>query len=61
MVQASLATKTQSFGLVREEIEHTIGQAEQSLERFQENRESGEDLLELCRLPEPASWHFLAR
>jgi|AntDeeMinimDraft_4_1070355.scaffolds.fasta_scaffold00088_45 hypothetical protein len=44
MVQASLATKTQSFGLVREEIEHTIGQAEQSLERFQENRESGEDL-----------------
>ncbi|WP_077531297.1 chemotaxis protein [Vreelandella utahensis] len=44
MVQASLASKTQSFGLVREEIEHTIGQAEQSLEQFQENRESEEDL-----------------
>lgn len=44
MVQASLASKTQSFGLVREEIEQTIGQAEQSLEQFQENRESEEDL-----------------
>ena len=33
-----------SFGLVREEIEQTIGQAEQSLEQFQENRESEEDL-----------------
>ncbi|MEQ6884964.1 chemotaxis protein [Salicola sp. Rm-C-2C1-2] len=44
MVQASLASKTQSFGLVREEIEQTIGHAEQSLEQFQENRESEEDL-----------------
>lgn len=44
MVQASLASKTQSFGLVREEIEETIGQAEHSLEQFQENRESEEDL-----------------
>ncbi len=44
MVQSSLATKSQSFELVREEIENTIGQAELSLERFQENRESEEDL-----------------
>ena len=44
MVQASLTSGTQSFGLVQEEIHHTIDQAEQSLERFQDNRESGEDL-----------------
>ncbi|AMQ87337.1 hypothetical protein [Marinobacter sp. LQ44] len=44
MVQSSLATKSQSFDLVKSEIEQTIKQAESSLERFQENRESGEDL-----------------
>ncbi|WP_404362436.1 chemotaxis protein [Marinobacter sp.] len=44
MVQSSLATKSQSFDLVKTEIELTIKQAEASLERFQENRESGEDL-----------------
>ena len=44
MVQSSLATKSQSFDLVKGEIEQTIKQAETSLERFQENRESGEDL-----------------
>ncbi|QSP93775.1 chemotaxis protein [Marinobacter salinisoli] len=44
MVQSSLATKSQSFDLVKKEIEQTIKQAESSLERFQENRESGEDL-----------------
>jgi len=44
MVQSSLTTKSQSFDLVKEEIEQTIRQAESSLERFQENRESGEDL-----------------
>ncbi|MBD3656113.1 MULTISPECIES: chemotaxis protein [Marinobacter] len=44
MVQSSLATKSQSFDLVKAEIEQTIRQAETSLERFQENRESGEDL-----------------
>ncbi|MFO8141561.1 MAG: chemotaxis protein [Marinobacter sp.] len=44
MVQSSLATKSQSFDLVKSEIEKTIKQAESSLERFQENRESGEDL-----------------
>ncbi|MFE8069776.1 chemotaxis protein [Marinobacteraceae bacterium S3BR75-40.1] len=44
MVQSSLATKSHSFDLVKGEIENTIKQAEQSLERFQENRESGEDL-----------------
>ncbi|WP_336366570.1 chemotaxis protein [Marinobacter sp. C2H3] len=44
MVQSSLATKSQSFDLVRGEIEQTIKQAQASLERFQENRESGEDL-----------------
>lgn len=44
MVQSSLATRSQSFDLVKSEIEHTIRQAEVSLERFQENRESGEDL-----------------
>ncbi|MDI9245475.1 chemotaxis protein [Marinobacter sp. CHS3-4] len=44
MVQSSLATKSQSFDLVKSEIEQTIKNAESSLERFQENRESGEDL-----------------
>lgn len=44
MVQSSLATKSQSFDLVKSEIEQTILQAETSLERFQENRESGEAL-----------------
>lgn len=44
MVQSSLATKSQSFDLVKREIEQTIKQAESSLERFQENRERGEDL-----------------
>ncbi|HEA52580.1 hypothetical protein LCGC14_0755900 [marine sediment metagenome] len=44
MVQSSLATKSQSFDLVKSEIEQTIKQAESSLERFQENRESGDDL-----------------
>lgn len=44
MVQSSLTTRSQSFELVKEEIENTIGQAELSLERFQENRESEEDL-----------------
>lgn len=44
MIQSSLATKSQSFDLVKSEIEQTIRHAETSLERFQENRESGEDL-----------------
>ena len=44
MVQSSLATKSQSFDLVKSEIEQTIKSAESSLGRFQENRESGEDL-----------------
>ncbi|MFW5823990.1 MAG: chemotaxis protein [Marinobacter sp.] len=44
MIQSSLATKSQSFDLVKSEIEQTIRNAEASLERFQENRESGEDL-----------------
>lgn len=44
MVQSSLATKSHAFDLVRDEIASTIRQAEQSLERFQENRENGEDL-----------------
>lgn len=44
MIQSSLATKSQSFDLVKSEIEQTIRNAESSLERFQENRESGEDL-----------------
>ena len=44
MIQSSLATKSQSFDLVKSEIEQTIRNAETSLERFQENRESGEDL-----------------
>jgi hypothetical protein len=44
MVQSSLATKSQSFDLVKSEIEQTIRQAENRLARFQENRESDEDL-----------------
>ncbi|WP_152206678.1 chemotaxis protein [Marinobacter changyiensis] len=44
MVQSSIATKSQSFDLVKAEIEQTIRQAEACLGRFQENRESGEDL-----------------
>lgn len=44
MVQSSIATKSQSFDLVKAEIEQTIRQAEAGLERFQENRESSEDL-----------------
>ena len=44
MIQSSLATKSQSFDLVKSEIEQTIRNAETSLERFQETRESGEDL-----------------
>src|SRR5690554_6634053 len=44
MIQSSLTTKSQSFDLVKNEIEQTIRHAETSLERFQENRESGEDL-----------------
>jgi hypothetical protein len=39
-----MATKSQSFDLVKHEIEQTIKNAETSLERFQENRDSGEDL-----------------
>ncbi|WP_339801432.1 chemotaxis protein [uncultured Marinobacter sp.] len=44
MVQSSLATKSHSFELVKSEIEQTVRNAEASLERFQENRDSGEDL-----------------
>jgi len=45
MVDATVARKkSSSFDLVCKEIEHTIQEAEGSLERFQENRESGEDL-----------------
>ncbi|MBB5320616.1 chemotaxis protein [Marinobacter oulmenensis] len=44
MVQPSLATRSHSFDLVRSEIEQTIKQAESSLERFQENRTSSDDL-----------------
>lgn len=45
MVDATVARrKSSSFDLVCKEIEHTIQEAENSLERFQENRESGEDL-----------------
>ena len=38
------STTISSIELVQSEIETTIHQAEQSLERFQENRDSGEDL-----------------
>lgn len=44
MVQPSLAANSQSFDLVKNEIEQTIRHAEKSLARFQENRESEEDL-----------------
>ena len=45
MIDATVARKkSSSFDLVCKEIEHTIHEAEGSLERFQENRESGEDL-----------------
>lgn len=44
MVQSSLATKSHSFELVKSEIEQTVRNAEASLERFHENRDSGEDL-----------------
>ena len=44
MVQSSMASKSQSFDLVKNEIEQTIKNAESSLERFQENRDRGEDL-----------------
>lgn len=44
MVQPSLATRSHSFDLVRNEIEQTIKQAETSLERFQENRDKAEEL-----------------
>jgi len=44
MVQPSLATRSHSFDLVRNEIEQTIKQAETSLERFQENREKADEL-----------------
>lgn len=44
MAQSSLANRLNSFDLVRGEIESTIKQAELSLERFQENRDRGEDL-----------------
>lgn len=38
------STSLSSIELVKPEIENTIHQAEKSLERFQENRDSGEDL-----------------
>lgn len=38
------STSISSIELVQPEIENTIHQAEKSLERFQENRDSGEDL-----------------
>jgi len=44
MVQSSLTTKKQSFDVVKTEIEETIRCAESSLERFLDNRDSGEDL-----------------
>lgn len=45
MAESSVALKrSSSFDLVRREIELTIKHAEGCLERFQENRESGEDL-----------------
>lgn len=44
MTVPSVAAKANSFELVQSEIETTIKQAEKNLERFQENRESGEDL-----------------
>lgn len=45
MVDATVAAKkSSSFDLVEKEINNTIEQAELCLDRFQENRESGEDL-----------------
>lgn len=44
MAQVSLAASAASFDLVKVEIEATINQAEHSLEHFQENRDSSEDL-----------------
>ncbi len=45
MVDATAAAKkSSSFDLVEKEIHKTIEQAELSLERFQENRDSGDDL-----------------
>ncbi|UZE97884.1 hypothetical protein [Alkalimarinus alittae] len=44
MTAASVAAKANSFELVQSEIETTVKQAEKNLERFQENRESGEEL-----------------
>ncbi len=44
MTLPSVAAKANSFELVQSEIETTVKQAESYLERFQENRESGEDL-----------------
>ncbi|WP_250658329.1 hypothetical protein [Alkalimarinus coralli] len=44
MTAASVGAKANSFELVQSEIETTVKQAEKNLERFQENRESGEDL-----------------
>lgn len=44
MTAVSVATKANSFELVQSEIETTVKQAEKNLERFQENRESGEEL-----------------
>ena len=44
MVQPSLAARSHSFDLVRNEIEQTIKQAETGLERFQENRNKAEEL-----------------
>ena len=41
---AHSSTSLSSIELVKPEIENTIHQAEKSLERFQENRDSGEDL-----------------
>ncbi|MCG8609093.1 MAG: chemotaxis protein [Pseudomonadales bacterium] len=44
MAETSLSTMAGSFDLVYGELQVTIKEAEQSLERFQENRESSEDL-----------------
>jgi hypothetical protein len=40
----AVARKSSSFDLVEKEMNHTIELAEASLDRFQENRDSGEDL-----------------
>ncbi|MBS3804666.1 MAG: chemotaxis protein [Oleiphilaceae bacterium] len=44
MVQPSITTKSQSFDLVKAEIEQTIRHGEASLESFQANREHQEEL-----------------